>query len=103
MIKDHPSVANLRWPVFCAGELNKKPFGYIKAVHNNSIQPPPGPQVNDQDSKKEYTLQLFVYPVDFQEFCELMSSLNDYTQYGGNPSKPEKPNSKLTSQPQNTQ
>jgi hypothetical protein len=48
-----------------AGEQKDRPFGYIKAFKK----------------QEEYILQLYVYPIDFQEFCQLIGSLNDYTQH----------------------
>ena len=62
MIKDH-DFSNLRWPVSMAGEQKDRPFGYIKAFKK----------------QEEYILQLYVYPIDFAEFCELIGSLNDFT------------------------
>ena len=48
-----------------AGEQKDRPFGYTKAFKK----------------QEEYILQLYVYPIDFQEFCQLIGSLNDYTQH----------------------
>ena len=64
MIKNE-DYANLRWPVSMAGEQKDRPFGYLKAFKK-------------QD---EFILQMFVYPIDYAEFCQLIGSLNDYTQH----------------------
>ena len=45
-------------------------FGYIRVV-----------MVGHVAQSESIQLQLLVYPLDFTEFCELMASLNDYTQY----------------------
>jgi hypothetical protein len=45
-----------------AGEQKTRPFGYLKALESGEMQ-------------------LFVYPIDFVEFCQLIASLNDYTQH----------------------
>ena len=52
-------------------------FGFIRAV-----------MIGQVTQSESIQLQLLVYPLDFVEFCELMASLNDYTQYTSSPSNP---------------
>ena len=49
-----------------SGELKDRPFGYIKACRLPT---------------QEIVLHLHIFCIDFQEFGEIMSTLNDYTQY----------------------
>ena len=49
-----------------SGELKDRPFGYIKACRLPT---------------QEIVLHLHIFCMDFQEFGEIMSTLNDYTQY----------------------
>ena len=65
MIKNE-DYTSLRWPVSMSGEHKDRPFGYLKAF---------------KKAEGDFILQMFVYPIDYAEFCQLIGSLNDYTQH----------------------
>jgi hypothetical protein len=60
-------ILDMKWMIYIEDNFNDKPFGYIKII--------------DQFGLK---LQMFVFPPDFIEFCQIMKSLNEYTQYSKN-------------------
>ena len=53
-----------KWPVYMSGESKAKSFGYIKACRLPSL---------------EIVLHLYVFPLEYSEFCEIMRTLNEYT------------------------